>query len=248
MSSSKVIKFADNNPAILNYDFRAIGFEMTSGEERVANGFVPMAMFDTSEMPEWGNEHQADEVEESGPPKIEMTEDEFNQRINDAFNSGLQDGKNLAERGLINVFKALRTASESLHDLREKVLREAEDELIHLVMMVARKVVMQEVSQDRTILSTMVQAALENVSKREEVTVRISPQDYALVISGHAECLKKELLCDRLQLKADPAIEMGGCQIDTEMGTIDATIDAQLEEIYRHLLEQKSTTQAETVV
>ncbi|MFA7059735.1 MAG: FliH/SctL family protein [Pedobacter sp.] len=199
-----------------------------------------MAMFDTSEMLV-GNPHDVAEQDASQEPTgVTLTEEELNQRVLASFDSGLQEGKNLAERGLLNVFKSLRTAAEDLYTLREKVLRESEDELVKLIMMVARKVILREVVQDRRILSDVVQAAIAGLSERDEIIIRLNPDDYALVTTSREDFLRKELLTDRMQLKPDSSVLPGSCKIDTEMGTIDAGIDAQLDEIFRRLLEERS--------
>lgn len=215
----------------------------TSSIAKGSTGFVPLDMF-TGPGLSGKSEAQKEEPEEEGPPVVVLTEEELKQRISDSFNAGLQEGKNLTERGLVNVFRALRAASETIRNLREKVLRESEDELINLVMLVARKVIIREVSQDRSILAQVVKNALDGLSAREEVVVRINPDDYALVNSGREECLQKELISERLLLKADPLVAAGFCQIDTAMGTIDAGLNAQLETIYRNLLEERSISSA----
>jgi flagellar assembly protein FliH len=205
--------------------------------------FVPMWHFDTSEVAD------ADTVPVTVPeelpevvelPGVAMTEEELDRQLREAFNSGLQEGKNLAERGLVNVFRSLRSAAEGVQSLREKVLRESEDELIRLITMVARKVILREMAQDRSILLNVIQAAISGLSERDEITVRLNPDDHALVTSGHEDYFRRELMNDRMHLKADPTVLPGNCQIDAEFGTIDASIDAQLEEIYRCLLEERS--------
>ena len=119
-------------------------------------------------------------------------------------------------------------------------MRESEDELVKLIMMVARKVILREVSIDRRILSDVVQAAIEGLSERDEIIIRLNPDDYALVTTSREDYLRKELLTDRMQLKPDSSVLPGSCQIDTEMGTINAGIDAQLDEIFRRLLAERS--------
>lgn len=241
MSSSRVIKALQNDGAgISDFNFRPIGFAPVSRPvESSSSGFVPMDLFVSSNQAEW-NESSGEEPEYTGPPPVEISEDELNLRISDSFNAGLQEGKNLTERGLVNVFRALRGASETIHNLRDKVLRESEDELINLVMLVARKVIIREVSQDRSILAGVVKNALDGLSAREEVIVRINPDDYALLMTGREESLKKELLSERLQVKADSTVASGFCQIDASMGTIDAGLNAQLETIYRSLLDERT--------
>ncbi len=247
MSSSRIIKSVQQEGSeISDFNFRHIGQPGTPpAAERRSTGFVPMGMImEEGTFTAW-NDSSREEPEVVGSPVVEITEDELNQRISEAFNSGLQDGKNLAERGLIGVFRALRSSSEMIHDLREKVLRESEDELVNLIMLVARKVIIREISQERGILAEIVRNAIAGLSEREEIVVRINPDDYVLITTGREEILNKELLSDRLQLKPDSSVASGFCQIDTVMGTIDAGIDAQMDEIYRHLLEQRTTSTIE---
>jgi flagellar assembly protein FliH len=239
MSSSRIIKFQpdSSDESLPSFNFRPIG--QAAGDQGSGGGFVPLALFDTSELTGITAVSQKNALE---PDSVVMSEEELNRRLQEAFGNGLADGKNLAERGLLNVFKALRTASEGIHTLREKVLRESEDELLNLIIMVARKVILREISQDRGILSNVVQNAIAGISERDEITVRLNPDDYALATTGRDDILRKELTSERMSLKPDPTVLSGCCMIDTEMGTINASIDAQLDEIYRRLLEERCIT------
>jgi flagellar assembly protein FliH len=243
MSSSKIIKISDiGSASVSEFSFRTIGSAAVPPLEQSASGFVPMGLFQGFDQDAAG-----DEAVDSGPPTIEITEEELEQRISNSFNDGLKDGKELAERGLVNVFKALRASSETIHHLRDKIFRESEDELINLVMLVARKVIIHEITQDRSILAGVVHNALAGLSAREEITVRINPDDYLLVTSGHDEVLRKELINDRLLLKPDPTVSTGFCLVDTSMGTVDASLEGQMDQIYRSLLEQRTVAAIEEV-
>ncbi|NVN89785.1 MAG: hypothetical protein HXX11_04210 [Desulfuromonadales bacterium] len=198
-----------------------------------------MSIFDTSELLSGNTAHHSAQQVSDEPSSVTMTEDELAHRLSESFEKGLTEGKNLAERGLINVFRSLRSAAEGVRALREKVMRESEDDLIDLIMKVARKVILREVSMDRKILFSVVQAAIAALSERCEITIRLNPDDYILVTTGPADTFRNELLTDRMRLKADPAVFQGSCQIDSEMGTIDAGIDGQLDEIFRRMVEQR---------
>ena len=203
-----------------------------------------MGIFDSSEMN--GDLHgEAGEPEE--PPSVTMAEEELERQLRESFERGLTEGKNLAERGLVNVFRSLRTAAEGVEALRERILRESEDELVQLIMMVSRKVILKEVSLDRSILSEVVQAGISAVSEHDKITIRLNPDDYILATTGTGEILRKELIKSRMQLKADPAVMQGSCLIDSEMGTIDAGIDAQLDEIFRRLQEERLISPVDVV-
>lgn len=234
---SRIIKSSMQNSSIMSeFSFKSLkpGIHASHGEVESC-GFLPMGLFDSSEMNRTGEDQEVVE-----PPSITLTEEELQQQLREAFENGLTDGKNLAERGLVNVFRSLRTAAESVQALREKILRESEDELVKLIILVSRKVILREIAQDRTILSNVVQAAIGAISERDEITIRLNPDDYVLVTTGQGEILRKELITSRMQLKSDPTVLQGFCMVDSELGTIDAGIDSQLEEIFRSLQEERT--------
>jgi len=243
MSSSKIIKQAEfETSGFTEFSFANIRQPRTTTEAvHHADGFVPMGLFQDVDFDDSAQE----EIVDTGPPPLEISEEDLNQRVSDSFNDGLKEGKELAERGLINVFRALRASSEAIHNLREKVLRESEDELLNLILLVARKVIIQEVTQDRSILAGVVQHAIAGLSAREEITVRINPDDYQLVTSGRDQVLHNELINERLLLKPDPSVAAGFCLVDSAMGTIDASLDSQLDQVFRSLLDQRTVAAVE---
>ncbi len=262
MSSSKIIKQADHDGATVSeFNFQDIGllgglvpavqhvatFVSTAGavsDIQPTESFVPLTMSQREGRQDV--EQEAEEEVDTGPPPIEISEEDLNQKLSDSFDAGVKEGKELTERGLANVFKALRASSESIHNLRDKILRESEDELINLIMLVARKVIIREINLDRTILVGVVHNALASLSGREEITVRINPEDYLLATSGRYELLHKELINDRLLLKPDPSVAAGFCLVDTDMGIIDASLDSQMDHIFQTLLEQRILAVAST--
>lgn len=238
MSSSRIIKsLTSNGDTMSPFSFQTItrGNHVTAYETPDIP-FVPLALFDGSESKEPG-QYVEPEPQQEG---CFITDEDLDYRLKSSFDQGLTEGKNLAERGLFNAFKALRTSSEQVLSLREKILRESEDELLHLIMLIARKVIIREISQDRTILANLVHNAIAGLPDNDEITVRLNPDDYALIMSGHDEMLPHDSLKSKMSLKPDTGIMIGCCKVDTSMGVIDATVDAQLDEIYRYMKEDRT--------
>lgn len=215
-------------------------------QEDKDSGFVAMNIFGE---PINDSDHpQEEEPEEPPPPPgITLTEEELESRLRESYESGLGDGKKLTERGLLNVFNSLRSATETIHALREKVLRESEDELLKLVMMVSRKVILREAQMDAAILKDVMKAAVAGISERDEIIVHLNPDDYSMVTS-QTDFFPVELMTERMRLRPDPTVLRGSCNVNTEMGMIDAGFDSQLEEIYRHLLEERNNSGNEAQV
>lgn len=171
---------------------------------------------------------------------VGIPEEVHEQQVQESYEKGFEEGKRQAERGLANVFKALRDAVEELTDLKEHVLRASEEDLLKLAVMIARKVIHQEIATDRLILAKVVSAAVSNASDRDELVIRLNPEDHRLV-SAHKHLYLNGCNDDRLiELRADEVIAPGGCIVDTVMGEIDARTDSQVDEIFRRLLEEKT--------
>ena len=253
MSSSKVIKAGTEELTIGEFCFQSMlnkDFFSHAKAADKAEDFAPLDLFDTSELGERSkfiSRPLATEPEESlppPPPGTFITDEALQHYQEESYQRGLLDGKNLAERGLLNVFKGLRTAAEDLLLLREKVLRESEDDLLALSISVARKVIAHEVSQDRQTVLRLIRTALQNLNQRDELTIRVHPDDHALLTTSQNEALKKELSTIKFSLKPDAGVEGGSCLVETERGTVDAGFEAQLDEIYRHLLEERTEMRA----
>jgi len=247
MSSSKIIKsqdFAEAGFSEFAYQPIDFGFslEQTSPEEE-GSGFLPMITNGDSGIsygvPQEPVEEELLDEEPAEPAGIFIAEEELEEKLRESFQSGLAEGKKLTERGLLNVFNSLRTATEGLHALRERVLRESEDELLKLTMLIAHKVILQEVRQDEGILLNVVRSAIGRISETDDITIYLNPEDLSLLTSSRGDSFRTEFVTDGMKLKPDPGLLQGSCRIDTEMGTIDASFDAQLEEIYRHMLEER---------
>lgn len=238
MSSCRIIKASKDLP---QSEFKPFSFNTLNRshspvvEENSSISFTPLSIFDTSEI----NGIKKHEEPEPLPEGSFITDEELERRLRESFEQGLLDGKNLAERGLFNVFKGLRTATEQILDLREKVVRESEDELLKIVMAVAKKVIIKEVQQDRTIVSEVLKNSLSSLSENDSITVRLNPDDHAMASAGAESILDGDL--KSLNIKPDTAIAQGFCQIETEMGIVDANLESQLDEIYRKMLEEKSS-------
>lgn len=252
MSSSKVIKAGDEELQIGGFSFQNIlkgGMPAAARVATKSEDFTPLALFDPSELGEKGSlipKPQPEEpiLEPPPPPGSYITDDDLQRYQEESYQRGLQDGKNLAERGLLNVFKGLRTAAEDLQLLREKVLRDSEDDLLALTLAVARKVIAREVAQDRQTVLRLIRTALMDLNEQDELVIRVHPDDHALLSNSKNDALKNELSTIRFVLKPDPTVEIGCCLVETGRGTVDASFEAQLEEVYRRLLEERTAGEA----
>lgn len=253
MSSSNIIKQKSaGGQTFERFNFKTVRQNTESEPPASAVGtFVPFldSLFTGSDLNQetvcHGNysDDQADQGASAPEPvvMVGIPEEVHAQQVQESYDKGFEEGKRQAERGLANVFKALRDAVEELTDLKEHVFRSSEGDLLELAVMIARKVIHQEIATDRLILAKVVAAAVSNASDRDELVIRLNPEDHRLV-SAHKHLYLNGCNNERLvELRADDVIAPGGCIVDTVMGEIDARPDSQVDEIFRKLLEEKTS-------
>lgn len=121
-----------------------------------------------------------------------------------------------------------------LEAMREKFYKEAEVEIIKLVMAMAEKVIGKIVEERPDVIKDVVRQALER-SLGDRITVRVNPEDYQTITTQNMEF--KDVLdrTKRLHFKEDETVAKGGCIVETEVGTIDAQIETQMEAIKKAL-------------
>ena len=159
-------------------------------------------------------------------------------RIRDAHSAGVREGEAAgrarAAAELQPVMEKLARAIEELAAMRPRLRRDAERDTIRLALAIARRVLRREISIDPEALRGLVLAALEKLQLQEVVRVRVHPSHAAAV----AECLRKLSSAAQVEVAGDGSREPGTVIFETERGTLDASVDAQLQEIERGLADR----------
>lgn len=134
------------------------------------------------------------------------------------------------EEGLENVLEMLLRVKE----LRAQLFQDNEAEMIRLVFAIAKKVVGREFSENDKAILNVIRLAI-NDAVGEKLIVKVNPKDYEKIKKNEKELLGS--LEDHLTVhfREDEHVEVGGCIVDTEIGTIDAQLETQLRAIKKAL-------------
>lgn len=142
--------------------------------------------------------------------------------------AGLEAGGKRAEAMLRRLAQTL----EELTTLRDQMVRQTERELVQLSIAIARKVLHREVTVDPELTAALAHVALERLGGATPATVRLHPDDYAIVTAGQVAPLGGR----QVEVLPDPSVARGGCLVESEFGFINASVDAQVDEIARAVL------------
>lgn len=128
-------------------------------------------------------------------------------------------------------------------EIRERVWRETEKDLLRLAVRLAERIVGREIEKDDKTIIDIVSTALQNARQQEKLTVRVNPKDLPAI-----EKESERISSGRIQfidLVADPRVPAAGCLIESEVGTIDARIETQIRVLERALLSRSEGESAE---
>jgi flagellar assembly protein FliH len=167
-----------------------------------------------------------------------------------ARQSGYQDGYRdglAALEGFKQSFAAQITAQvgtltaaygHQLDALQQDMARALAVSATHL----ARQIVRSELATRPELVAGVAQEALDTLlMSAHQITVRVHPDDHALVAQGAADVLAAR----GSRLLADNNIARGGCQVESDIGVIDASIAARWKKAVASLGCEETWTDAE---
>ncbi|OQX20569.1 MAG: hypothetical protein BWK76_00705 [Desulfobulbaceae bacterium A2] len=176
-------------------------------------------------------------AEDTGPAPCDAIEEE-------AYQRGVNEGILQAQAGIEPTLHALQEATTQLVSLRNQVVEQSRQEMVSLIMAICRKLLHREIAADPAVIGETLREALKLALQADEYHIHLHPDDLA-----EAERLRPSLLTSlrgvqHLVLHPDPRIGRGGCRVDSNLGEVDATIEAQLAaieaEIRKHRAEDNT--------
>ena len=149
------------------------------------------------------------------------------------FAQGERDGQELGRKLVETTLEPFHLLLQEMNRLPEDFYRKLEREFLQLILAIVRKILHRDsLLPEETIVETL-QAAFRWVAERKKGLIHVSPKDYAYLVA-HPDFLPLSMQGEEsagIQLLADPAVQRGGCFLETTYGDIDATLDSQMDQI-----------------
>lgn len=183
------------------------------------------------------------EAEEKLNAVYEKSKKIFTNSKKDGYNEGYKDGKKEGyEQGYKIGYQEGKDASEKLIkealeikgnyiQLKSQLLRDAEKEIIELVIAIYEKVLYKKVDEDKELIISLVLNGIDKLEISEKLTIIVSQYDYEVVKNSKDLILAKASLIDELDIRVNSDMKKGDCMIETSMGSVDVGINNQLSEV-----------------
>lgn len=118
-------------------------------------------------------------------------------------------------------------------EIGPKLRRQAEEELVRLSVAIARRILHRELTIDVDALTGLIKAAFDRLDQREIQQVRTDLPSMPIV----EKVIAGLNLPKPVRVVADGRMRRGSLVIETRRGQLDASVDAQLQEIERGFID-----------
>ncbi|MBQ5780647.1 MAG: flagellar assembly protein FliH [Spirochaetaceae bacterium] len=147
----------------------------------------------------------------------------------EGYDAGFTEAKRLVER--------VHTIIERIADSREQVLEDAEAQVIDLVLLIARKVVKTISENQRDVVVENICEALKKVKRKGDVIIHVNLADLELTTKQKSTFIDMLEKNQNVTIIEDTSVDVGGCVVETDFGSIDARISSQLSVLEQRISE-----------
>lgn len=177
---------------------------------------------------------------------LELMQDLQERAYQEGYQLGLEQGTEKAfiekKSELDDRLDSIDALLRQLTQLRTQLMHDHEGEVVRLVFDIAKKIIFREIQEDPTVVKDLLIALIEGMDVDGRINVRLSANDFKFVEELKQRGDKKLIQLERINLEQDDQIQSGGCLIETNYGSIDATIEQRLQRAWELILKKRPSS------
>ena len=166
-------------------------------------------------------------------PEITLTEKSLFDRLSAERTAGFAEAESKmrheSEQSIALQAARISHAIVVFEQAQKNYFARVEAEVVQLALAIAGKILHREAQVDPMLLAAIVHFALAQLKEGSAATVRVRPEEAnkwrAYISSQTGEMT--------VNITEDPDLERGDCLLETELGTVNFSLDAQLKEVER---------------
>ncbi len=147
------------------------------------------------------------------------------------YEAGREEGYKEGQAEVMRLIDRLGTIVSTAVDIRDDIIRSSEKLMTEMILMIARKVIKDEIVERREVVINNIREAIKRVKDRDRIDIRVNFADLDMTTAHKDELIKMMESLKKVNIYEDSRVERGGCIIETDVGAIDARISTQLDTI-----------------
>ena len=147
------------------------------------------------------------------------------------YDAGREEGYKEGQAEVMRLIDRLGTIVSTAVDIRDDIIKSSEKLMTEMILMIARKVIKDEIVERREVVINNIKEAIKRVKDRDRIDIRVNFADLDMTTAHKDELIKMMESLKKVNIYEDSRVERGGCIIETDVGAIDARISTQLDAI-----------------
>ncbi|MCB9648035.1 MAG: type III secretion system stator protein SctL [Deltaproteobacteria bacterium] len=169
-----------------------------------------------------GATHEAAEIRRRAEEDAQRILDEAQEQAYETRQHGFEEGKQEA------LAQYTQQISQALLQV-QRMADELEPLYVGLIRDCVEKVLNQELQVNPQAIVGVVRGALVDARQQREIIVRVNPADADALERNKNRLLEILARANTVEVRPDASVTRGGCVVVTELGSIDASLERQLE-------------------
>jgi flagellar assembly protein FliH len=179
------------------------------------------------------------QVEKLALEKVKELQEEA---YREAYQLGLDQGRESAfaefRDELETRMEYLTTLLKTLESLKTELVTQNEAHFMKMLYHIASRVAMTEIQNRPDTILKVLSQVVEGAQSDERIVARVNKSDLEFITATMAKVGKDMEFLKRLKLEDSEEIRAGGCIIETNFGSVDATVEQRIQRIWDAISEK----------
>lgn len=127
---------------------------------------------------------------------------------------------------------------QEIENLKKKILKDHEVHIIATVFSLASKVALKNIETESGAVLPVIEQVLMESQDDEKLTLHVAEADYQFIQQLRERTNKLGESLKRVSIEVDQDIRAGGCRMESNYGTIDATIETRVTRAWNAIYER----------
>jgi flagellar assembly protein FliH len=167
------------------------------------------------------------------------------QGYQEGFEAGRQEGMQQRFQESEYLAHQMSAVIEQLASLRQVVRFQAEQELVQLSVLIAKRVIIQELELNPEMLQNILRKALKEIETMGRIQVFLHPEDFEFIQNTGVDLEQYMDEDQTLSIKVNPDAEPGSIYIETDDNALNFTLQQQFEQVEEELSQKLAQRQVQ---
>lgn len=159
------------------------------------------------------------------------------QAYDEGFMQGLEEGRLKAQADMQNSIKLANDAMTTAHENAANYLQQQEQVILELAIRTAERIIATKLDENEELFLSIVKRGLKEAREMKEIKLYVSPTYFELVSNNREELSSIFPIDVPFMVFVDEEMNETDCYIETNHGRIVVSIDEQVQELRRKLVD-----------